>query len=397
MESSMQVWPKESRVENGELLLSADIQMTGSENKNLWFKMPEAYADRIGRNCDPFAIAVVMLAMKAGCKLHMHGVVSRSLLRNLEEFQAAWSCWLPNRLAEVEMVVDEVEEQVSSVGKRTVATSFSGGVDSCFTAYMHATKRMGWRNLPVTSGLFVHGLDIPLSDPEGYRSISKRVEVLLNSLGLEMLRMSTNLRDVLDPHVNWINSFGTGVAACLSIFQGCFFAGLIPGSYAYDVLHLDNGSNPIGDPLLGSDSFRIVHDGARYRRFDKIKAINEWPEAREHLRVCWQGASSEYNCCRCEKCIRNILTFRALGVPQPPCFPRDVDDDQIRMLELKGASLNTIANLVDSARKAGIRESWLSAAEYALRKGRRKMFIKTRVNQPINRGLKRIKVRRTET
>ena len=36
------------------------------------------------------------------------------------------------------------------------------------------------------------------------------------------------------------------------------------------------------------------------------------------------------NCCRCEKCIRTILSFRAAGVPLPSALSRDVTNHEIR-------------------------------------------------------------------
>ena len=137
---------------------------------------------------------------------------------------------------------------------------------------------------------------------------------------------------------------------------------------------LHEGSNPLTDALLSSDSFRIVPDGTGFTRADKIYAMRDWDEFLHHLRVCWQGEQRDRNCCACEKCIRNILTFRALGLGLPPCFPIDVDDATLEMIGLGGEALSEIryAGLRDLAEKAGTQGKWNDILDARLDRIRRK-------------------------
>jgi hypothetical protein len=57
----------------------------------------------------------------------------------------------------------------------------------------------------------------------------------------------------------------------------------------------------------------IASDGGDSQRVEKVEQMLGWPQFQQYLHVCWQGADPMVNCCRCEKCIRSMLTFLACG------------------------------------------------------------------------------------
>jgi hypothetical protein len=121
--------------------------------------------------------------------------------------------------------------------------------------------------------------------------------------------------------------------------------------------------------VLSSNAFSIQYDGAGYSRFDKIQALAGWPEAMSNLRVCL-GHNPERrarNCCKCEKCIRNILTFRALGLGLPACFESDVSNSQIlRMRYSNPMHFSYFGLILKKARQRGIRASWVQALRLSM-------------------------------
>ena len=149
---------------------------------------------------------------------------------------------------------------------------------------------------------------------------------------MDSIPMVTNLRglggDFSDCH-------GAILASCLSLLKKRFSVGLVADLSPYQNFHLPwalpYGSNCLSDKFLSSDGFAIRVDGAGAYRFDKAQALAEWPEAMSNLRVCLghNPLVRARNCCKCEKCIRNILIFRVLGLGLPACFERDVSDRQI--------------------------------------------------------------------
>ncbi len=371
----LHVWPEARHYGGDTVTVSARLEL-GTQSHTLWFRVPRAHEAALAPNSDAFAVATVLLAMKSASQMVIHGEVSPSLLRNLEEFQAAWASWVPS-LAEISIVADVERELVLNRQPAAVA-AFSGGVDSSYTVSRHATARQGRRVQPLKAGLFVHGFDIPLDQPEVFDRALQRATAMLSSLHLATVPMSTNFRAVVDPSIGWVTGFGTGIAACLSLLQGQFDTGLIASSYSYHSLSFPYGSNPVTDPLLGSRGFALIHDGAEQRRFGKVKTLMAWPEALEHVRVCWEGAEKDRNCCQCEKCIRNILTFRLAGAGLPPCFDQDATDQQIRSLRVEGSALDALRFLQETARQQGVSASWVRAATIAVRHNQRIAWLQQR-------------------
>jgi hypothetical protein len=247
--------------------------------------------------------------------------------------------------------------------------AFSGGVDSCFTAFRHhaSPSRRFQHNLQ--AGLMVHGFDIPLEDQQAFDGAAKKSKAILSSLGIKFIPITTNYRQV-EQKLNWVDAYGPAVASSLMLFQNGYTVGLIASAFSYHNLLLPRGSNPITDPFLSSNAFQLVHDGAGYTRLDKIRAIAHWQEARQNLRVCWQGAQKDRNCGQCEKCIRTILGFRVLGLGLPSCFEQDVTDQQI--LGIRGLTeiQRYDLELILQAAQGSVSGSWVTALEQCISRNR---------------------------
>lgn len=93
------------------------------------------------------------------------------------------------------------------------------------------------------------------------------------------------------------------------------------------------GSSPDLDPLWSTERLTFVHDGCEASRLDKIRLITRFPIVLETLRVCWENPSNEYNCCKCEKCLRTMLGLHIAGVlPECKTFALPIDPGLLREL-----------------------------------------------------------------
>jgi hypothetical protein len=70
------------------------------------------------------------------------------------------------------------------------------------------------------------------------------------------------------------------------------------------------------DGLFSSQRVAVIHDGARYSRFQKVRELASWPGALTALRVCPGDPGKELNCGICEKCLRTRLELLAAGVEE---------------------------------------------------------------------------------
>lgn len=372
----LHLWPEPIREEGGWITASATLERSDGKKRLLWYRLPVEHRDLLTNGCEPFVVGILFLAMSERRPLRVHGRVSPSLLRNLEDFQTAWASWKPSEYGVIDIRADDETETPPVVRDRPAIVAFSGGVDSAFTAYRHV-RGFGTRfPRKLKAAVMVHGFDVPLEEPATFERAFERSRRMTDSLGLSLIPMATNFRE-LTPE--WTHSFGTGLASSMMLLSGGYSEGLVGLGIAYvHIEHLVEGSNALTDALLSYNRFRIIPDAGGFQRADKISALLEWPEFLENMRVCWRGPQKDRNCCVCEKCIRTILTLRVLGVPLPPSFPQDVDNRQIRKLRpLKELIMKTqYDNIVSLAKKKSIEESWVKALQASLRRNRRRIWWK---------------------
>ncbi|MGB7443738.1 MAG: hypothetical protein WA919_21960 [Coleofasciculaceae cyanobacterium] len=364
------LWREEAVEADGWTTVSIITERSNRVRIPLWYKIPSEYNSLITESCDPFVIATVLFAMTRSFDLVVHGTVSPSLLRNLEEFQAAWSSWRPGVYQPIEIRADVEQEELRRVTSKQAITAFSGGVDSSLTVWRHQTGHCGRRELNIKAGLMVHGFDIPLAKQEVFERATTKAQTMLNSLGVKLIPMVTNFREL---PLNWEDAFGTAAASCLMLLQKRYSVGLIASSFPYQALSFPYGSNPVTDRLLSSKSFQIVHDGAEFNRIEKMRQLKAWPECLENLRVCWQGEEADKNCGRCEKCVRTILIGRIAGMSLPACFTEDISDQEIENIEVTEGPLTEMERVLDAAKAADITDSWVSALEKCIRRNKDKV------------------------
>ncbi|MBK7948257.1 MAG: hypothetical protein IPK00_05850 [Deltaproteobacteria bacterium] len=355
----LEIHPMPPRLEQGECILSAELHMPTGETRHLWFAVDADQA--VTDSADPFLIAAQFLGMQGGWDIHVTGRVSALLIHNLRDFQAVWQVKDARRYRQVRLSADELLSGRSRAAGRII--TFSGGVDSTFTALNHAPDSQS--PYALDTGLMIHGFDIPLEDP-AFQSAWQRARGTLASLGMDCLSMRTNFRAVV-PDL-WRHTHGTALAACLHVLSPRFGTALIPSSAAYHEAVDPCGSDPLTDPMLSSDALAVVHDGARFARRDKLAGLAGWPRGLEGLRVCWEGERRDRNCCRCEKCIRNMLNFRLLGMPIPSSFPEPLSAERIESLKIGAAEIAIWKRLIALGGKGALPEEILRAMRRTTRR-----------------------------
>jgi hypothetical protein len=356
------LWPEEIVQEGPDITLAAVLEEPDGARRRLWYRLPATCREALTRSCDPFVLGVLFTVMKSPLDLHVHGEVSPALLSNLAELQDAWVSWKPKKYNRMEITADRERESPRAEGDQAVM-SFSGGADSAYTAWRHRTGHAGRQQRNLTAGVMLHGFDIPLEETAIFAGASGNARLMLASLGMELIPMATNLREL---GATWEDAHGAGLASALTLLQGKYRTGLIAGSYDYSALIFPWGSTPLTDRMMSSESFQVVHDGAALDKLGKISQIREWPEALKYLRVCLDGHYAR-NCCRCVKCMKIILLFRLLGLGLPECFEQDISDGEILRLRFQSlGDINSLKHVVQQARSASISASWVSALQFSL-------------------------------
>jgi hypothetical protein len=92
------------------------------------------------------------------------------------------------------------------------------------------------------------------------------------------------------------------------------------------------------DHLWSTEQLNFVHDGWEATRFDKVdEQIARSPLALKYLRVCYMNEKATYNCGKCEKCLRTMVSLLAAGVlDSAETFRSDIDPDCVAALSIDG-------------------------------------------------------------
>jgi hypothetical protein len=185
-----------------------------------------------------------------------------------------------------------------------VGSFFSGGVDSFYTLLTNLDR--------ITHIIFVAGFDLSTSTHPDI--VEQAVDVARKvgaELGKEVVVVATDVRSTYDGLVPWPYAHGPALAAVAHALSPVLGTVLIPATYHVDHL-FPWGSHPDVDSLWSGDATAIEHDGAEATRATKVERIAQSDLALAHLRVCWRNLDRAYNCGRCEKCLRTMMSLAAV-------------------------------------------------------------------------------------
>ena len=359
MRAVLTVWPEEIRETPDTVGRSARLEIPGLPTFELWYRAPAELRAHLSGRDDAFLVASIHRAMRLGHDIRLRGRVSPGLLANLDELVAAWSAWRPDRYHRVQVDADG-EWAGDDAAPEEALSAFSGGLDSCHTVWRnrHSARRVP----PITGAVFAHGFDIPIEQTDVFQRATLRARAILDSVGIPLIPVTSNIRAMGD---DWLDTHGAGVSSALMLLGRRHRYGLIPSTHSYAELRIPFGSNPVSDPLCSSDRFTIRYDGATQTRPGKAAAVAAWPEAMEHMRVCWSGPQLDRNCGACRKCVGTAICFAAAGVPLPPAL--SIPDLAAAIRAMAASPMNAygsrrVEGALALARARGIDAPWMEAA-----------------------------------
>lgn len=262
-------------------------------------------------------LSALPLAMQRGEAITVDLPVAPGFLDRIAHVQRIFVNWYGDLQA-----VD-VRASEHSADRRGVAAAFSGGVDSFHTALTARPERL----------LLVHGFDFRLDQAQLRHRVSSHVASAAVALGAQLVEIETNLREEVSSGPTWgprDHGFCLAAAAYLLAPETV----LIPASYSPGAL-FPWGTHPDVDEHFGSDATSFIHHAA-VPRSQKIKALASNPTALAHLRVCYLNPDEAYNCARCEKCVRTMISLAANdSLEACATFPDHLDLDLVRALDLR--------------------------------------------------------------
>jgi hypothetical protein len=276
-------------------------------------------------SADAFLSACFPLAAVHGeARVRIEGRPCPMLVEGLYTAHAWWTSWggMPTPAPEIE-TLPRRRGYLSSASRHAVAF-LSGGVDGL---HMLMRNRQIYRKddpAYIREALFIHGFDIGKrardAEDDRYQMALRRLEPIAAEIGLRLVCCRTNLRHLPTQPDFWYHRHNGAalVAVGHAATAGPTFLFV---AASHDVANpVPIGTHPAIDGLFSSQRVTVLHDGARYPRFQKVCDLARWPTALAALRVCSANIGSEANCGHCEKCLRTRLELLAAGVEETAAF-----------------------------------------------------------------------------
>jgi len=311
--------------------LSAICKIRRIGDDVVYFRFDKKDKDYIFSDASPFAAALLIPSMKQGEDLIIHGSISEALYHGMQQIMGImleWNIGLHPITIKADTIVKDIQDPA------IIATFFSGGVDSFYTYLKHKKDTTD----KLTHFLLVDGYDIDPRNTDLWKSTLVNVEQVARTEKIELVIAKSNIRWLLDPILAWDYTHGgclAAIALCLRKKLGKVY---IPSSYSLAPQQIPWGSHPSTDHLWGTEKLTFVHDGADVTRIEKVKQeIAKSPVALTHLRVCYMNVRGTYNCSRCDKCLRTMISLKIAGtLDQAKTFFSTIDEDLVSKLSIEG-------------------------------------------------------------
>jgi len=265
------------------------------------------------------------VAMNSKSKLVLDGTVDDTAYRGACKARTLLTHWF-RELHESEIETDGVQRSPSGVSG--VGCFFSGGVDSYYTVLEELDR--------ITHLIFVHGFDIETQDDALAEKAIESARDAAYLLGKDLIVVRTNLRSMSDKMgCDWPRRYvGAALAHIGLLLSPHVSTVIIPSSHHVDDL-MPHGTHPALDPLWSSASVKLEHHGIEATRTQRVRRISKSDVAMSHLRVCWENRDGAFNCGRCEKCVRTMISLRAVGA-KCSTMPAEIPMDSLHNMKLGG-------------------------------------------------------------
>jgi hypothetical protein len=312
-----------------QVLLSARCKVRRIGQDDLVFKIPAKFRDFVCADASPFAAALLLPSMKLGEDLAISGSISARLHAGMTEIVRIVSGWDVG-LKPINVIADDLVPDV--IAPDITAAFFSGGVDSFYTYLRHHGDPT-----PITHLLLAKGFDITRNNSQLWDATAHNIGLIAKEEQAAVVEIDSNVRSLLDPVLSWTYSHG----GCLAAVALCLRRGIrqVYMASSADADHQAlRGTHLSIDHLWSTESLTFVHDGWEATRMNKIdQQIAQSPLALRYLRVCYMNERGAYNCGKCEKCLRTMVSLYAAGVlDKAETFPSDIDPDRLASVSIEG-------------------------------------------------------------
>jgi len=322
--------------------ISADIHLLSGKTYTVFYEVEKKYAHLLSCDGTSFLAAMLPIGMLYKEDIEVDDSVSTKFMSHTKRIMKITESWNHGFHP---IMLNVKKEQKDTKNGKFVGSFFSGGADSYYT-YIKNRKK-------INSLVFVHGFDIKVSDFKLYSLVEKNIAKVADSEKVTLVKVRTNLREMYDHYIDWDLAHGFAIGSvALSLRNG--FSSLYV-SCGLPAKHQDHHSlTPDLDPLWSAEKMRMVHYGCNADKLLKLKVLAKFPIVMETLRVCWMNKSNAYNCCTCEKCMRNMIGLYVCdSLEKCKTFDKALDLEPLKKVSVRAYELKYYQAILDALDKKG--------------------------------------------
>lgn len=314
-------------------LFFADIRFENGKEKRLEYVVCGKGLENINIDGTPFLAATLSAAMANNENIHVRGSVCPTALNGMKKIVKITSQRKSN-MHSIKISTDKLNSNPKA--PQLVGSFFSGGVDS-FATYL---KHKGNSKTKISTLIFVWGFDIRLNNRSLYENALKNIKSFARIEKINIITVKSNFRDIIDEFVPWDWGHGSGLGSVSLLLRDIFKIIYIPsseqGTKKYSFRKYAYGTHPAIDKHWSASHMSVINDGDKYTRLEKIhKFIINSDSALQYLRVCWKNSKGEYNCGKCEKCIRTMISLYVYdALKKCKTFNSELDIKAIRRMKI---------------------------------------------------------------
>lgn len=283
------------------------VRLGDSRPQTLWFQ-----SDSLPLRASGDALVCLGLppAQEVAAPLRIGDPVSPELAAKTPAIRDMLAGWYPG-LHRVPLELRSEPAPPPKTGSRGTGLFFSAGVDSAYSLH----SALGTVDLLIT----LVGADVPVQETARADRLRNSVRSIAAGHGLQSVIIETNLRQIFDRMIGWVEFHGAALAAVAHMLDDRIDRVLVPSSADEASWLRPWGTHPGLDPLWGNGGLTIEHH-AMIPRFSKIAAILQDPLLMAHLRVC---DYADHNCGQCPDCAFMLDALSVLdGFDRAPTYNR---------------------------------------------------------------------------
>ena len=296
--------------EDNQARLCADISVN-DRHRTIWFGVERDKASWLTMDrSDPFVLAMLPTAMRKGYDLRWESPVSERLRYQLQDYLIPTLTAGGKRYFNMNLIGETTNQPYPSEG--AIVTAFSGGVDSLYTIMRHETN-------PHCTLTHLAVFNVGVYEGREYQNTFRRAcgtaAEFAEERGLQTVFLDSNLYEVLPEHFISVNGF-RNLSGTLAL-QGLIGTYLLSSAFSAEEFQINLDRSAAYDLLLtnciNTETTGVYLSGLEADRIEKMEAIADWEPSHRWLSSCVYNIPGKKACGTCKKCIRDLLSFYAMG------------------------------------------------------------------------------------